>query len=330
MSKIVVTGCAGLIGSHFTRHLLSRGHEVVGVDNLSGGHVEHVPPEVTFYKADVTHADGVNDIFNEERPDFVYHFSAYAAVGLSPFIRNFNYMNNVVGSANVINACVNSDVKKVVFTSSMDVYGSQVPPFDETMTPRPEDPYGIAKYAVEQDLHAAGRFFGLRYSIVRPHNVFGVYQNIWDKYRNVLGIWIRQILSGRPMTIYGDGSQVRSFSDVRCYMSPLEKLMSMGDGETYNVGADRHMTIAAAANSVRMIAAKLGHKAEVVHLEPRDEVRVAFCDHAKAKTQLGFQDDTDFEKLVEDMFIWAVGQPDRPVKTMSCEVKKNLYSFWRE
>jgi UDP-glucose 4-epimerase len=254
----------------------------------------------------------------------------YAVVGLSPFIRNFNYTNNVLASANVINSCINHDVKKIVFTSSMDVYGSHVPPFVESMNPIPEDPYGIAKYAVELDLAAAKRLFGLSYSIVRPHNVFGVYQNIWDKYRNVIGIWIRQTLSGQPLTVYGDGSQVRSFSDIKFYMEPFEKLMICGDAEIFNLGVDTYMPIIEAAEKFRKIAAIHGHYPRIVHLQKRDEVDVAYCNHDKAKSSLGFNDDTNFEELAEKMLIWAKTQKPHKIKTMQLEVEKNIYSFWKE
>ena len=329
MARVLITGVAGLLGSHFSRHLLDRGHEVIGIDDLSGGYKEHIDPRVDFFEANLSNASQVNGVFHYKRPEYVYHFAAYAAVGLSPFIRGFNYTNNVVASANVINCCVNYDVKKIVFTSSMDVYGSQESPFTEDQRPCPEDPYGISKYTVEQDLAAAGRLFGLRYSVVRPHNVFGVYQNIWDKYRNVLGIWIRQTLSGQPITVYGDGQQVRSFSDVKYYMEPFEKLMSTGDGETYNMGADAHTTILDAAERFRIVACGRGLPSTIVHLEPRDEVRVAYCDHTKAKTQLDFKDDTDFLDLVNRMFHWAAAQPPRPVKMMQYEIDKKMYEYWR-
>lgn len=330
MSKVLVTGCAGLLGSHLTRHLLDSGHEVIGIDDLSGGYLDHVDTRLDFYERNLVDAQRVDKVFSDTRPDYVYHFAAYAAVGVSPFIRNFNYTNNMVASANVINSCINYGIKKIVFSSSMDVYGSQSSPFTEDMRPRPEDPYGIAKYAVEQDLEAAHRFFGLKYAIVRPHNVFGVYQNIWDKYRNVLGIWIRQTLSGQPITIYGDGSQVRSFSDVKYYMEPFEKLMRLGDGQTYNLGADAKMTILEAATKFESVARKLGYDIKIDFLEPRDEVNVAYCDHSKAKEQLGFKDDTDFEDLIEKMFMWAAKQPNRPVKMMNYEVHKKMYSYWKK
>jgi UDP-glucose 4-epimerase len=331
MSKILVTGCAGLLGSHFTRHLLDRGHDVIGIDDLSGGYVENIDPRVDFYERNLTDQKKIDKVFSSTKPEFVYHFAAYAAVGVSPFIRNFNYTNNIVASANVINGCINHEVRKIIFTSSMDVYGSAcVPPYTEDMTPAPEDPYGIAKYAIEMDLKQAQRFFGLSYSIVRPHNVFGVYQNIWDKYRNVLGIWIRQTLSGQPITIYGDGSQIRSFSDIKFYMEPFEKLMTLGDNQIYNVGADSEMSILEASRKFSSVAKKLGYNISVVHLEPRDEVQSAYCDHVKAKEQLGFKDDTEFEDLIEKMFSWASKQTPRDVKMIDYEVSKKMYGFWKK
>lgn len=330
MSKVLVTGCAGLLGSHLTRHLLDKGHEVSGVDDLSGGYIENVDPRLDFYERNLVDAEKTGTLFKELKPDYVYHLAAYAAVGLSPFIRNFNYTNNILSSVNVINSSVNYDVKKVIFASSMDVYGTQVPPFTEDMVLKPEDPYGISKLTVEQDLSSANKFFGLKYSIVRPHNVFGIYQNIWDKYRNVLGIWIRQTLSGQSVTIYGDGSQVRSFSDVKYYMEPFEKLMRLGNGEVYNIGADSSMSILEAANRFCAVANRLGYKTSITHLEPRNEVQEAYCDHSKAKEQLGFKDDTNFEDLIEEMFTWASKQPPRPVKMMNYEIEKKLYSFWKK
>lgn len=329
MARILITGVAGLLGSHFSRHMLDAGHHVIGIDDFSGGYREFVDKRVNLYELNLT-SNNVNEVFESVRPQFVYHFAAYAAVGLSPFIRSFNYSNNVVASANVINACVNNNVKKIIFTSSMDVYGSlYAPPYNESFIPMPEDPYGIAKYTVELDLKHASRLFDIRHSIVRPQNVFGVYQNIWDKYRNVLGIWIRQTLSGYPLTVFGDGMQERAFSDVKYYMQPFEKLMTVGDSQTYNIGADKSMTVIDAAHRFIEVAKSFGYNPRIVHLEKRDEVRRAFCDHTKAKRELEFKDKTDFETLIRDMFSWSLTQPIRDVKKMNYEIDKNLYSFWK-
>jgi len=330
MAKVLITGVAGLLGTHLSRYLLDKGHEVVGVDNLFGGYSDFVDERVKFTELDLINSDDLSDLFSIEQPDYVYHFAAYAAEGLSPFIRNFNYTNNVLCSVNIVNECIKNNVKKVIFTSSMAVYGVGNPPFNENQTPSPVDPYGIAKYTVEQDIMQANDQFGLDFTIIRPHNVVGVYQNIWDRYRNVIGIWIRQILNGQPITIFGDGKQKRAFSDISFYMDPFTRLMDEKyNGETFNIGADKEYEIIEAANLLNNVAKKFGFSSEILHLEPRHEVKDAFCDHTKAKELLDFNDGTDLEKVMYDMFSWGKDQPQRTVKSIPYEIEKGMYSFWK-
>ena len=329
MKNILITGVAGLIGSHFANHLISKGFRVIGIDDLSGGFRDSIPDGVGFYKADLRDRDIVKHIFSTEMPECVYHFAAYAAEGLSPFIRNYNYSNNILCSTNIINECVNHDVKKMIFTSSMAVYGVGSPPFTEDQLPHPEDPYGIAKYAVEMDLKLANRQFGLEYNIVRPHNVIGINQNIWDRYRNVIGIWIRKILNNEPVTIFGDGTQVRAFSDIKFYMNPLDMLMDDYNGEIFNIGADNHITIDLAADMLIDVAKEIGYTSEKIYFEKRDEVHTAYCDHKKAKDLLGFNDNTDLRLTMKDMFLWAMSQPNHEVKKMEYEIEKSMYEFWK-
>tara|TARA_B100002019_G_scaffold63135_2_gene54152 strand:- start:5358 stop:6347 length:990 start_codon:yes stop_codon:yes gene_type:complete len=328
--KIFVTGCAGLLGANYTRHLLANGHEVIGIDDLSGGYKAFLPKgeKFTFAKFDLERRKKVVELFEEHKPDVLYHFAAYAAEGLSPFIRNYNYRNNLICSANLINECVKHDTK-FIFTSSMAVYGEQEPPFTEDKRPQPIDPYGIAKYAVECDLKLAHEQFGLRYNIVRPHNVLGIYQNIWDKYRNVIGIFIRKTLNGEPILVYGDGEQTRAFSDIKYYMEPFDKLLTDFDGETFNIGADKHFTLNSVAETVQSIGKKYGYEVPIEHGEPRHEVKHAYCDHTKAKTMLNFQDRTRLDELVESMFVWAMKQPNRKVKHMDYEITKDIYEYWK-
>lgn len=328
--KIFVTGCAGLLGANYTRHLLANGHEVVGIDDLSGGYKAFLPKgeKFTFAKFDIERRKKVVELFEEHKPDILLHFAAYAAEGLSPFIRNFNYRNNLICSANLINECIAHDTK-FIFTSSMAVYGEQEPPFTEDKRPQPIDPYGIAKYAVECDLKLAHEQFGLRYNIVRPHNVLGIYQNIWDKYRNVIGIFIRKTLNGEPILVYGDGEQTRAFSDIKYYMEPFDKLLTDYDGEIFNIGADKHFTLNEVAQAVQSIGKKYGYEVPIEHGEPRHEVKHAYCDHTKAKTMLDFKDETNLDELIESMFVWAMKQPNRKVKKMEYEVTKDIYEYWK-
>ena len=348
MKTVIVTGCAGLLGSHFCRHLIKKGYHVIGIDDLSGGYAEYMPKEgpdkFEFWPIDLSEGrqkgfsvysryeeQTLEHIFTDPQREIVacYHFAAYAAEGLSPFIRKFNYTNNVLASASVINACINHGVK-LIFTSSMAVYGKQEPPFVEEMLPQPIDPYGVAKYAVEMDIKIAAEQHGLRYNIVRPHNVVGIYQNIWDKYRNVAGIFIRRLLDREPILIYGDGEQTRAFSDIKFYMDPFEQLINDHHNETYNIGADQSFTINQLADTVCQVARWNGHNnPSAIHVEPRHEVRHAFCDHSKAKSELCFKDDTSLIKTVDEMFKWAMKEPKRETKKMRYEVHKGIYDYWK-
>ena len=327
--KILITGVAGLLGAHLSRFFLLKGHQVIGIDDLSGGYKEFVPvdPNISFYQRTLG-KDSISDIFEKHKPDVVYHLAAYAAEGLSPFIRCFNYQNNIIASVAVVNECIKHDCK-LIFTSSMAVYGAQEPPFVESLLPKPIDPYGIAKYAVELDIKQAHEQFGLRYNIVRPHNVLGIYQNIWDKYRNVIGIFVRRILNKEPIIVYGDGEQTRAFSDIKYYLAPFEKLLTDHSGETFNIGADKYWSLNEVAALVKSVASSFGPTCEIIHGEPRHEVKHAFCDHTKANEILSFEDQTNIENLVESVFVWAKEQPKRDVKVIPYEVEKNIYSYWK-
>ena len=328
--KIFVTGCAGLLGANYTRHLLANGHHVVGIDDLSGGYKAFVAKgeNFEFKKFNLERRKKVVELFEEHNPDVLVHFAAYAAEGLSPFIRNYNYRNNLICSANLINECINHKTK-MIFTSSMAVYGGQQTPFTEDKQPQPIDPYGVAKYAVECDLKMAETQFGLRYNIVRPHNVLGRYQNIWDRYRNVIGIFIRKTLNGEPILVYGDGEQTRAFSDIQYYMEPFDILLTEHDGEILNIGDDKFFSLNQVAETVQSIGKKYGYDVPIEHGPPRHEVKHAYCDHTKAKNLLKFQDNTKLEELIEDVFVWAMKQPKRKVKDMEYEVTDGIYEYWR-
>ena len=328
--KVLVTGCAGLLGANYSRYLIDNTHKVIGVDNFFGGYKAFLPKNdsFSFRKINIENRKKVKELFEEENPDVVYHFAAYAAEGLSPFIRNFNYRNNVICSANIINECITNDVK-LVFTSSMAVYGHQIPPYTEDMIPHPIDPYGLAKYTVEQDLRVAKEQFGLNYTIVRPHNVLGKYQNIWDRYRNAIGIFIRRSLYNQPIIVYGDGEQTRAFSDIKYCMEPFLQLMNEHDGEIFNIGADKQFTLNEAAETVQRVAAKYGYNVNIQHEQPRHEVKHAYCDHTKAKNMLNFNDNTELYPLIDSMFAWAMTQPKRKLKDMEYEVTKDIYDYWK-
>jgi UDP-glucose 4-epimerase len=328
--KILITGNAGMIGTVLSNYFLARDYEVVGIDNLSGGFIRNINPKIKFYPTNICDSKQIDVIFEIEKPDYVIHCAAYAAEILSPFIRNYNYTNNIVGSVNIINACINHNVKKIINFSSFATYGEGIVPFKEEDQRQPKDPYGIAKLAVEMDLKEAYEHFGLKYSTVLPHNVVSKYQNYFDKYRNVIAIWIRQCINGEDITIFGDGLQMRAFSDAEFLCEPVEKLLYAHDSEAFNIGSDNPVTIKDAAELIIQIGKNFQlNNSKITFLEPRREVKIAYCSHEKANKQLNFFDQTNLNKMFYEMFEYALKLPKEEVKFMDYEINKNLYSYWK-
>ena len=304
MINSLVTGGAGFIGSHVAKHCLAQGHQVVVLDDLSGGFEDHLPEGVIFIKGSVYDHELLSKLFNEYKFDYVYHLAAYAAEGLSHFIRRFNYNNNLIGSVNLINEAVKHKVKCFVFTSSIAVYGAGQVPMTEEMVPQPEDPYGVSKYAIELDLKAAHEMFGLNYVVFRPHNVYGENQNIGDKYRNVIGIFMNLLMQGQSMTIFGDGEQTRAFSYIDDVAIPIASCVDIPESynEVFNIGADKPYTINELAE---VVAEELGVELTKTHLRARNEVVDAYADHSKAHRVFGREEAISLKEGISRMAAWA-------------------------
>ena len=303
-TTVLVTGGAGFIGSHVVRHCMDMGHEVIVLDDLSGGFEDHIPQGATFVKGSVYDEVLVEELFNQYKFTYVYHLAAYAAEGLSHFIRRFNYNNNLVGSINLINESIKHKVKCFVFTSSIAVYGAGQLPMTESTVPQPEDPYGVSKYAVEMDLKAAHEMFGLNYVIFRPHNVYGENQNIGDKYRNVIGIFMNQIMQGKQLTIFGDGTQTRAFSYIDDVAIPIAKCVDIPGAynQVFNIGADKPYTVNELAE---VVSEEFGVQPDIKYLSARNEVLHAYSDHTKAHHVFGDPTGIDLKEGIRRMAAWA-------------------------
>ena len=325
----LVTGGAGFIGSHVARQLLTYEHQVIILDDLSGGFIENIPKGALFEQGSITDASFVALIFKKYQIHFVYHFAAYAAEGLSHFIRRFNYQNNLIGSINLINAAVNYEVKCFVFTSSIAVYGTNKTPFVESSTPCPEDPYGIAKYAVELDLKNAFEIFGLPYVIFRPHNVYGPNQNIGDPYRNVIGIFMNQLLKGESLTIFGDGKQTRCFSYITDIVSHIANVIQYESAwqQTYNIGSDTSHTILELATGV---CEAMELQSTFRFLEERKEVTHAISDHSKFQHYFSPGQETSLREGLTQMAHWAKTKGEQQnIQFSNIEIAKGLPNSWK-
>lgn len=330
--KIMVTGVAGLLGSRLVDWIVDNKPEVevIGVDDLSGGYIENVNDKIKFIEMNLL-SDSVEDIFRKEKPDIVYHFAAYAAEGLSPFIRKYNYENNLLASVNLINNSIEHNVKRFVFASSMSVYGNKYEaPFSEDLPQAPIDPYAVAKYSVEQDLKIAYDQHGLDYTIVRPHNFYGRNQNIWDKYRNVLGIWMYQIINNERPTIFGDGSQKRAFSYVDDSVIPFWNASQRDSciDEIINLGGIHETTIKEACETLIEVT---GLDIEPLYLEARHEVKNAWSTWEKSVDLLDFEHKTSLKDGLAKMWDWAQAQPNRDRFVWpKYEIEKGIYEFWKK
>jgi len=331
MSCCLVTGGAGFIGSHVVDHLIQMGNKVIVLDDLSGGYLENVNKKAIFIEGSICDNILVDDVFKKYKFDYVFHLAAYAAEGLSHFIKRFNYTNNVIGSVNLINASINiGTVKCFIFTSSIAVYGENQTPMLESMEPLPQDPYGIAKYAVELDLKETSEMFNVPYIIFRPHNVFGERQNIADKYRNVLGIFINQAMKNEPFTLFGDGTQTRSFSYIKNIAKTIAESYSFPKAynEIFNIGDSKPISV---MNIGDIIARKMNVKPEYKFLDERKEVKHAFSSHEKVHKYFGSSNEIGIEEGLDRMINWALKKGSQCLTSFEgIEVTKNLPKSWKD
>jgi UDP-glucose 4-epimerase len=326
--RAIVTGGAGFIGSHVANELIKLGCDVIVFDDLSGGFKSNFMKECIFIKGSITNTALIKRIFNQYPINYVYHIAAYAAEGLSHFIRKFNYNNNLIGSINFINAAINSEIECFVFTSSIAVYGTGKVPMREEDNPLPEDPYGISKLAVELDLRSAHDIFGLNYIIFRPHNVYGPHQNTGDKYRNVVGIFMNQLMNGRELTIFGDGQQTRAFSCIDDVSPTIAACVGMPDcfNNIFNIGSDTPVSVNDLANEV---CQAMGNKGRIKYLNDRKEVKHAYSSHEKIKKYFGVEPKVSLPEGLKVMADWVKKVGNRKSKRFkNIEIGKNMPASW--
>ena len=239
--KILVTGGAGVIGSHIANRLLELGHEVVIVDNLSTGFSTNLNPRATFYKMNLLDCE-LAEAFHQKQPDIVSHHAAQVDVRKALANPFFDAQQNIMASIRLIDLCRKNEVKKLIFASTGGaIYGNPVHlPVNEDYPVRPLSPYGISKHTVELYLDSAYVNFGLDYTVLRYANVYGPRQN---PHAGVISVFMELMLSGKPPTIFGDGSSTRDFVFVEDVVQANLLVLDAGEGQIYNIGTGRQTSL---------------------------------------------------------------------------------------
>ena len=307
--KILVTGGAGFIGSHLVDKLL-KNNQVVVIDDFSGGDIENVQSKCPIYSYDCRSFNDIDLVFNEFKPDVVYHLACNAAENKSVFSPVDITSRSYDAFIKVLTAGIRNGMKKFVFTSSIAVYGTGQAPYKETDKPEPEDLYGITKYSAEETLKLMAKVHGFEYVILRPHNVFGERQNMKDPYRNVVTIFMNSLLIGDPLPIYGDGEQVRQFSYID---GVVKQIMERPQG-TWNVGSSKEYTINQLADTIEKVA---GFSTGRNYLPERMEVKRAVALH-------DYETNENFEECIAKTWSWAKKTgPQKPIYT-ELEIQSDL------
>lgn len=308
---ILVTGSAGFMGSHIVDALINKGYtEVYGVDDLSCGNIENVSEDAEqfFYQGDISISSVAEDLVYDVKPDIIFHLAANAREGAS-FFQPLNIVQrNYLAYMNILEPAIKYRVDKVILFSSMAAYGNQKCPFSEDIPLKPVDIYGANKAIMEHSTEILSNVHDFRYTILRPHNVYGIRQSLRDKYRNVIGIFMNRIMRKEPLYIYGDGEQERAFSYIEdslpCYINCIK---NNTDGEIINIGGKRKTTI----NSIkRIVCNAMGRNPDLYpteYLPDRpNEVKQAFCTFYKSEKMLGYKENTGIIDGIKKMAEWAL------------------------
>lgn len=309
MTKVVITGISGLLGSTYARYLITKGgYEVVGIDNMIGGVEGNVPEKAEYIRGDIQDTALLTEVC--KNADCVFHTAALPYEGLSVFSPAITTNSIVSGTVSVASACLANEVRLLINCSSMARYGDQIPPFTEDMLRKPVDPYGLAKAQAEEHLELLNEIHGLNFVTVVPHNVIGKGQRYYDPFRNVVGIMINRVLQGKPIVVYGDGEQKRSFSNVYDCIEAVFKIMTSNRDiakQVYNIGPDDNEI------SIKQLAYKVGHFCEkypnLQHFPDRPrEVKNAFCSSDKIRQEFNYNAAITVDQTLKDMISWIKPQ----------------------
>jgi UDP-glucose 4-epimerase len=302
--KILVTGNAGFIGSWIADSLVEKGEEVYGIDDFSGGNLENYSEDYKMFTIDLRIPHQVEQVIKKVRPEIVFHCAACAREGASAFQPLYVSQTNYQAFMNLIEPAIKYGLKKFIFTSSISVYGNQTPPFSEDMPKMPVDIYGVNKAAIETSIEILSDIHEFNYVILRPHNVFGLRQNLTDHFRNVVAIFMNRIMRNEPLYIYGDGEQERAFSYIEDSLPSFIQSLEVRN-EIINVGGMHQTSLNRLADLVcEAMGVSVKYPRKYLPQRPR-EVKYAYCTYEKSERVLGYKEVVGYEEGIKRMAVWA-------------------------
>lgn len=327
--KILVTGNAGFIGSWIADSLVEKGEEVYGIDDLSGGNLENYSGDYEMFTVDLRIPSQVERVVKCVAPDIIFHLASCAREGASAFQPLYVTQTNYQAFMNLIEPAIKYGLKKFIFTSSISVYGNQTPPFSEDMPKMPVDIYGVNKAATETSIELLSDIYEFDYVILRPHNVFGLRQNLTDHFRNVVAIFMNRIMRNEPLYIYGDGEQERAFSYIEDSLPSFVQSLEVRN-EIINVGGMHKTSLNHLAD---LVCESMGVSAEYQrkYLPPRPrEVKYAYCTYEKSERVLGYKEEVGYEEGIKRMAKWAKKKGPQEWTTETLPLKSaKMPETWR-
>lgn len=296
--KILVTGGAGFIASHIVDRLIGLEHEVVVVDNLSSGKMEHINYKCRFYKCDITNYEIMKSIFDIERPEVVIHHAAQIDVQTSFKKPAFDAQNNIIGTINILECCRKTDVRKIIYPSSAAVYGNpKYLPVDENHPVEPISFYGISKHTPCHYIKIYSEFYKIKYTIFRYSNVYGPRQDSNGE-GGVISIFLDRLLKKEICYIYGDGEQTRDFIYVKDVVNANVLALDRGDNETIDISTNKPVTINELYKIMKEIS---GSSVEFEYKVARKgDILYSYLDNKKALKCLDWNAEYDIRKGMKE------------------------------
>ncbi|MBI5390612.1 SDR family oxidoreductase [Candidatus Woesearchaeota archaeon] len=305
--KILVTGGAGFIGSHIVDSYVKAGHDVAIIDNLATGKKENLNSKAKFYKADLTNKIEIQKILLKEKPDVINHQAAESSVVVSVKNPQQTFLNNTIGTVNLLQACVDAKVKRVIFASSGGcMYGdAKTVPTTETAPPSPLSPYGITKADGEFLLAFYAKEYGILYVALRYANVYGPRQDPHGE-AGVVAIFLNKMLSKEKPVIFGDGSCVRDYVFVEDVAKANLLALTKAKNETINIGTGKGTSV---KEVFKLLKKAVGYTEAPLYGPHRTgDLQRSILQISKAKKTLGWEPKTSLKDGLERTTRWFHGE----------------------